>query len=121
MGLRSKIQKKVGKAFDKKLNDAVKTIYFEVDVDSFDPATNTVTDDDSTADVETRGVVSRIKESDEKDGSKKPYMFKMIILQNELDTTPYAGQFVKWGNHRAKTLLVDEDPAAASWVLSCLE
>jgi hypothetical protein len=116
--IKNKIQSKVGKAFDKKLGDAVDTFTCSKEIQSgnFDFATQTypvITVEDYTG----RGVLfgSYLKDM------VKPTDYqvtdcKAIVLQNEVTQVPQIGDVWATSKGQFKLVNIGADPTSSVWV-----
>ena len=117
MGLRNDLQADIAEAFDDDLADAVTSFTYREVARTMDPNTNTSSE--VTTDYASRGVFTNFRREDLKDSNVLPTDTQVIVLQNELATTPTIEGFVIDGTDYYTIIRVRQDPAKASWSLQC--
>ncbi|USZ48131.1 glutamate 5-kinase [Halomonas sp. DN3] len=113
MGIREKVQAKVGKAFDTKLADAVTTFTGSRTVVSgeFDPIEGTYPE--TTATYSGRGVFGGYSIQEVDDQHIRRTDVKLTALQNEVSDTPTIDDTIDG----MLVVNVGQDPAKATWTI----
>ena len=117
MGIKSKIQSKVGNAFSNSLSDAVSNIKVRHNEYTIDPDTNTTSN--YIAEYSVRCIVGNYKQKEINNSSIMPTDIKVLIIQSELNYTPSVDDLIFHNQIEYKVVTIMKDPVSAMWVLQC--
>jgi len=118
MGLTSKTQSALAKAFNGSLADAVKEVTFILNISSaYDELTQTVVH--TTEEETSRGVFVDYERNELKDSAIINTDDKLIVLQNELTLVPAIDMIISAEGYVGKVINVRKDPANIQWELQC--
>jgi len=114
VGLYTKLQIAIGKAFDTSLADATRILQFIEITDVYDPASMTSTQTETSYNI--RAVVEKDLKSEEQDSSSGEDTFNILVLDSDRNGLVFdKDMLVKDESDYYQIISIDSDPAKASW------
>ena len=114
MGLYTKLQIAIGKAFDTSLADATRILQFIEITDVYDSVSMTSAQTETSYNI--RAVVEKDLKSEEQDSSSGEDTFNILVLDSDRNGLVFdKDMLVKDESDYYQIISIDSDPAKASW------